>query len=157
MANWLEHNVQTKVEVPIDLVWSLWSDLEQVPHWMKWIDSIYVLENNPELSQWKLVSGGLEIGWQQKMLRVMPHQIIQWQSVSGLLNRGAVRFCDRCKCSAIKFTVAYATPGILGTLMDNLLLRRIVESTMGADLERFRNYALHMSVESSASSQQAYP
>ena len=35
MTNWLEHSVQIEVDAPIDLVWSLWSDLEQMPQWMK--------------------------------------------------------------------------------------------------------------------------
>jgi uncharacterized membrane protein len=38
--------------------------------------------------------------------------------------------------------VAYAIPGLLGKLMDNLFLGRVVESTIQADLERFRLYAL---------------
>mgnify|MGYP002654288261 CR=1 FL=1 len=41
MANWLEHSVQIEVDAPIDLVWELWSDLEQMPRWMKWICLLY--------------------------------------------------------------------------------------------------------------------
>jgi len=48
-VGWLEHSVQVG-EAPIDLVWKLWSDLEQMPHWMKWISSVKVLEENSELS-----------------------------------------------------------------------------------------------------------
>ncbi|NEQ25556.1 MAG: hypothetical protein F6K28_42145, partial [Microcoleus sp. SIO2G3] len=51
MSNWLEHSVQVEVDVPIETVWSLWADLEQMPRWMKWIDSVKVLEDNPELSR----------------------------------------------------------------------------------------------------------
>ncbi len=51
MTDWLEHSVQVEVEVPIDLVWGLWSDLEQMPKWMKWIDSVKISEDNPEISQ----------------------------------------------------------------------------------------------------------
>ena len=58
MANWLEHTVQVEVDAPIELVWGMWSDLEQMPRWMKWIDSVKVLEDNPELSLWKLDTGG---------------------------------------------------------------------------------------------------
>ena len=142
MTDWLEHSVQVEVEVPIDLAWNLWSDLEQMPHWMKWIDSVKVLEDNPELSQWKLASSGLEFSWLSRILKVIPHQIIQWESVDGLPNRGAIRFYDRHSSSIVKLTVAYAIPGIIGKLMDNLFLGRIVESTIQADLNRFREYAL---------------
>ncbi|MGB3495517.1 MAG: SRPBCC family protein [Elainellaceae cyanobacterium] len=141
MANWLEHSVQVEVQTPIDRVWDLWSDLEEMPKWMKWIDSVKILEDNPELSEWKLASGSFEFKWLSRILKEIPQQIIQWESVSGLPNRGAIRFYDRGEASIVKLTVAYAIPGILGRLMDNLFLGRIVESTIQADLERFRDYA----------------
>ncbi|MBE9127983.1 MULTISPECIES: SRPBCC family protein [unclassified Coleofasciculus] len=144
MSKWLEHSVQVEVEVPIDVVWNLWSDLEQMPQWMKWIDSVQILEDNPELSRWKLASGGFEFSWLSRILKVEPHQIIQWESIDGLPNRGAIRFYDRYGSSIVKLTVAYDIPGILGQLMDNLFLGRIVESTIEADLERFRQYALNV-------------
>ena len=142
MTDWLEHSVQVEVEIPIDVAWSLWSDLEQMPRWMKWIDSVHLLEDNRELSRWKLVSGVFEFSWLSRILKQIPNQIIQWESVDGLPNRGAVRFYARQNSSVVKLTVAYAIPGILGQLMDNLFLGGIVESTIQADLDRFREYAL---------------
>lgn len=142
MPDWLEHSVQVEVEAPIDLVWNLWSDLEQMPRWMKWIDSVKVVEGQPELSRWKLNTGGLEFSWLSRNIKVVPQQIIQWESVGGLPNTGAIRFYDRKGSSIVKLSVAYAIPGILGKIMDNLFLGRVVESTIKADLERFREYAL---------------
>jgi uncharacterized membrane protein len=148
MSNWLEHTVQIEIDVPIEVVWNLWSDLEQMPRWMKWIDSVKVLEDNPELSRWKLASGGLEFTWLSRILKLVPHQIIQWESVDGLPNRGAIRFYDRHGSSIVKMTAAYAIPGFLGKLMDNLFLGRIVESTLQADLERFKQYAMQKQAQS---------
>jgi uncharacterized membrane protein len=142
MADWLEHSVQVEVEAPIELVWSLWSNLEQLPRWMKWIDSVKVPEDNPDISVWKLNTGGLEFTWKSRILKVVSHQIIQWESIDGLPNRGAIRFYDRHGSSIVKLTVAYAIPGILGKIMDNLFLGRVVESTLNADLDRFKQYAL---------------
>ncbi len=142
MTDWLEHTVQVEVETPIDVVWDLWSDLEQMPNWMKWIDSVKVLEDDPELSRWKLASGSFEFSWLSRITKLVPHQIIQWESVDGLPNRGAIRFYDRGDRSIVKLTVAYGIPGILGKLMDNLFLGRVVSSTIQADLNRFREYAL---------------
>ncbi|NJM69711.1 MAG: hypothetical protein HC862_05495 [Scytonema sp. RU_4_4] len=142
MADWLEHSVQVDVEAPIELVWSLWSDLEQMPRWMKWIDSVKIPEDNPEISIWKLDTRGLEFTWKSRILKVVPNQIIQWESVDGLPNQGAIRFYDRHGSSIVKLTVAYAIPGILGKIMDNLFLGRAVESTLKADMEKFREYAL---------------
>ncbi len=140
MTNWLEHSVQIEVSSPIDLVWSLWSDLEQMPQWMKWIDSVNILQDDPDLSRWKLASGGFEFSWLSRIVKLEKNQIIQWESVDGLPNRGAVRFYDRHAGSIVRLTVAYAIPGIMGKLMDNLFLGQIVESTLKADLERFKNY-----------------
>ncbi|WP_414530728.1 SRPBCC family protein [Nodularia chucula] len=144
MAQWLEHSVQIEVEAPIDLVWGLWSDLEQMPRWMKWIDSVKISPENPDISLWKLNTNGLEFKWQSRMLKVINQQIIQWESVDGLPNQGAIRFYDRHGSSIVKMTVSYAIPGIIGKIMDNLFLGRVVESTIQADLERFKEYALNI-------------
>ena len=141
MANWLEHTVQVEVDAPIELVWGMWSDLEQMPRWMKWIDSVKVLEDNPELSLWKLVAGGFEFSWRSRILKLVTHQIIQWESVDGLPNRGAIRFYDRQNSSIVKLTVGYAIPGVIGKIMDNLFLGRVVESTLQESLESFKEYA----------------
>ncbi len=140
MSNWLEHTVQVEVDASTDLVWSLWSDLEQMPKWMKWIDSVSILADNPDLSRWKLATGRFEFSWLSRIVKLQTNQIIQWESVDGLPNRGAIRFYDRPQSSIVKLTVAYAIPGILGKLMDNLFLGQVVESTLEADLERFRSY-----------------
>lgn len=140
MTDWLEHSVQIEVDAPIELVWELWSDLEQMPRWMKWIDSVQVLEENPELSRWKLASGIWQFSWLSRITKLIMQQIIQWESVDGLPNRGAVRFYDRKGSSIVKMTVAYGIPGAIGQVMDELFLGNIVESTLQADLERFRAY-----------------
>ncbi len=144
MADWLEHSVQVEVEAPIDLVWGLWADLEQMPRWMKWIDSVKVPKDNPEISLWKLNTGGLEFTWKSRILKVVPNQIIQWESIDGLPNQGAVRFYDRHGSSIVKLSFSYAIPGIIGKIMDNLFLGRAVESTLKADMERFKEYALQV-------------
>ncbi|MEC4818766.1 MAG: SRPBCC family protein [Scytonema sp. PMC 1069.18] len=148
MADWLEHSVQVEVEVPIELVWGLWSDLEQMPRWMKWIESVKVAPDNPDISLWTLNTGGLEFTWKSRIIKVIPKQIIQWESVDGLPNQGAVRFYDRHGSSIVKMSVAYAIPGIIGKIMDNLFLGRAVESTLKEDLERFRVYALQAQTSS---------
>ncbi|MEM9485310.1 MAG: SRPBCC family protein [Cyanobacteria bacterium P01_F01_bin.116] len=142
MANWLEHSVYVDVEAPIDLVWALWSDLEQMPQWMKWIDSVELLSDQPELSRWKLASGVWEFTWLSRTVKVVPNQILQWESVEGLPNRGAIRFYGHHQdTSTVKMTLSYSVPTVLARFMENGWLRRIVDSTLQADLERFRQKA----------------
>ena len=150
MSDWLEHSVQIEIAAPIDLVWNLWSDLEQMPQWMKWIESVEILKDNPELSKWKLASGNFEFSWLSRIQKIVTHQIIQWESVDGLPNRGAIRFYDRHDSSIVRLTVAYGVPGWLIKIMDNLFLRKIVESTLMADLERFRDYVIAMEPKAKA-------
>ncbi|MEM8829078.1 MAG: SRPBCC family protein [Cyanobacteria bacterium P01_G01_bin.19] len=148
MTDWLEHTVQIEVPVPIEFVWSLWSDLEQMTIWMKWIESVKILEDNPELSRWKLASGGFNFTWLSRIVQVVPHQIIEWQSVDGLPNKGAIRFYDRKNHSIVKMSFAYGVPGIIGRLLDSAI-GDIVESTVMADLERFKEYAIKAYAQSS--------
>ena len=143
MSEWLEHSVQVEVAVPIEHVWNLWHDIELMPRWMKWIESVKVVEETPELSRWKLATSTLEFTWLSKITQEIPQQIIQWESVDGLPNRGAIRFYDRKESSIVRLTVAYSVPGILALLMDNGFVRKAVESTLQEDMDRFRDYALN--------------
>jgi uncharacterized membrane protein len=141
MSEWLEHTVQIEVAVPIEKSWDLWSNLELMPTWMKWIDSVKISPENPEISNWKLATGSLEITWKSKIIKTTTHQIIQWESVDGLHNGGAIRFYDRGANSIVKLTVGYTVPGFLVLLMNNDFIRKAVEGTLQADMERFRDYA----------------
>ena len=141
LLTWLEHTVQVEIKAPISLVWNLWSDLEQIPRWMKWIDSVKVLEDEPQLSRWKFAYGGFRFTWLSRIQKLVQNQIIQWESVDGSPNRGAVRFYDRHDSTIMKFTVAYAMPGIFQRLMDSLVVERLVKSALQENLEQFRDYA----------------
>jgi uncharacterized membrane protein len=143
MSEWLEHSVQIEVTAPIEHVWNLWQNIELMPRYFKWIESVQILEDTPELSRWKLATRTFEFTWLSRILQETPNQIIQWESVDGLPNRGAIRFYDRKGSSIVKLTVAYAVPGILALLMDNGFVRNVVESTLQADMQRFKEYALN--------------
>ncbi|NJN29191.1 MAG: hypothetical protein HC824_00985 [Synechococcales cyanobacterium RM1_1_8] len=142
MTDWLEHSVQVEVPTPVEHVWSLWSNLEQMPHWMKWIHSVTLSETDPSLSVWEMKANSFSFNWRSRILKLQPLQLIQWESVDGLPNRGAIRFYDRKDNSIVKLTVAYGVPGILVPLMATLSVGSVVESSLKADLERFRDYAI---------------
>lgn len=143
--NWLDHSCQVEVPLGIEPVWELWSDLAQMPNWMKWIRSVELLDG--DRSRWTLDTRGLIFSWISQTHTVIPHQLIGWQSVDGLPNRGALRFYDRKdQGTIVKLTVSYAVPGWLSVLLDNGLIRNAVEGTLQADLNRFRDYALAQTV-----------
>ena len=45
MGRWLEHSVAVDIAAPVDLVWAVWSDLESMPLWMRWIESVKTLDD----------------------------------------------------------------------------------------------------------------
>ena len=108
---------------------------------MKWIDAVKISDDDPEISEWKLASRGFEFTWRSKITNLVPHQIIQWEAIDGLPNRGAIRFYGKEGQSTVKLTVSYAVPGII-KWMDGLFLGRLVEATLQEDLNRFRDYAM---------------
>jgi uncharacterized membrane protein len=59
-----------------------------------------------------------------------------------LQNGGAIRFYDRQETSIVKLTISYCVPGFLALLMNNDFVRNTVESTLQADMDRFKVYAL---------------
>ena len=144
MTDWLEHSVQVEVPTSVDKVWELWSDLEQMPKWMKWINAVSISPDDPQLSIWQLKASGLEFSWRSRIVKLVPNQIIQWESIDGLPNRGAIRFYDRKSSSIVKLTVAYGVPDLIAPVLGNLPIGNIVESNLQADLDRFRDYALEI-------------
>jgi uncharacterized membrane protein len=117
---------------------------------MPWIHSVQLLPEDPSLSRWKLAAGGLEFTWLSKVYNQIPQQIIEWESVDGLPNKGGVRFYDRKGSSIVRLSIAYAIPGVLGKVMDNLFLGKAVERTLQADMERFRTQAEALQASQSA-------
>ncbi|MEL6601672.1 MAG: SRPBCC family protein [Cyanobacteria bacterium J06614_10] len=144
MAEWLEHTVHVDLETPVEDVWQMWSDLSQMPNWMKWIESVEILKEDPTLSRWKLETTGLSFSWLSRIVKIVPQQIIQWESVDGLPNRGAIRFYGhKDGSSTVKMSISYALPSILARLMmSSSFVDRVVTSTLQADLDRFRDYAI---------------
>ncbi|MBE9180285.1 SRPBCC family protein [Oculatella sp. LEGE 06141] len=142
MANWLEHRVQVHIEAPMPLVWELWSDLEQIPNWMKWIQAVEIVQPEPELSRWTLDARGLKLSWLSRTVTKLPQERLEWESVNGLSNRGTARFQRQATGCLVELSIAYTVPRVVGAFVDKLFLGRLVESTIQADLDRFRQYVL---------------
>ena len=91
MGRWLDHSVTTEIEAPVERVWDTWSDLEAMPRWMRWIESV-VPCSDPDLTDWTLAAQGFRFHWQARITRRVPFQQLHWESVGGLPTRGGVRF-----------------------------------------------------------------
>jgi uncharacterized membrane protein len=138
MGRWLEHTVTTEIEAPVERVWAVWSDLEAMPRWMRWIDSVVTLDD-PDLTDWTLVAQGFRFHWKARITRRVEGQQLHWESVGGLPTRGGVRFyplgADR---TAVKLSVSYELPAVVAPLMEPSIMGGIVTRELQANLDRFR-------------------
>jgi uncharacterized membrane protein len=138
MSDWLEHSVQLEINAPVNFVWDVWSNLELMPQWMQWINSVKISPDDPDVSTWNLRMGIWEFNWKSRTTKAIPLQLIQWESVDGLSNQGAVRFYQRPNSTIVKMSISYTIPGTIGKIMDNLFVGRLVESMLHDGLEKFR-------------------
>ena len=82
MGRWLEHSVTTEIQAPVEEVWAVWSDLEAMPRWMRWIESVVPLED-PDLTDWTLAAQGFRFHWKARITRRVEAQQLHWESVGG--------------------------------------------------------------------------
>jgi uncharacterized membrane protein len=140
MGRWLEHSVTTEIEAPVERVWAVWSDLEAMPRWMHWIESVVTQPDDPDLTDWTLAAQGFRFHWQARITRRVENQQLHWESVGGLPTKGGVRFyplgADR---TAVKLGVSYELPAVLAPLMDPSIMGGIVTKELQANLDRFRD------------------
>ena len=61
MGKWLDHTVISEIHAPVELVWKFWSDLDSMPLWMTWIESVKTVDEKtstlPDLTE----SGHLQL------------------------------------------------------------------------------------------------
>jgi uncharacterized membrane protein len=140
MGRWLEHSVTTNIEAPVDRVWAVWSDLEAMPRWMRWIESVETSPEDSDLTDWTLAAQGFRFHWKARITQRVEAQQLHWESVGGLPTRGAVRFYPQPDgCTAVRLSVSYELPGVLAPLMEPTILGGIVTKELQANLDRFRD------------------
>ena len=138
MGRWLDHSVMVDIAAPAELVWQLWSDLEAMPLWMRWIESVRTLDD-PDLTEWTLAAQGFRFQWKARITQRVEAQQLHWQSVRGLPTKGAVRFYpDGDQRTGVKLSVSYELPGVLAPLMDSAMLGGLVSKELQANLDRFK-------------------
>ncbi|MEB3241731.1 MAG: SRPBCC family protein [Synechococcus sp.] len=138
MGRWLDHSVMVDIAAPAELVWQLWSDLEAMPLWMRWIESVRTLDD-PDLTEWTLAAQGFRFQWKARITQRVEAQQLHWQSVGGLPTKGAVRFYpDGDQRTGVKLSVSYELPGVLAPLMDSAMLGGLVSKELQANLDRFK-------------------
>jgi uncharacterized membrane protein len=144
MGRWLDNSVTTEIDAPVSQVWAVWSDLEAMPRWMRWIESVKQDPNDADLTEWILAAQGFRFQWLARITRRVPEQQLHWESVGGLPTRGAVRFYPLGDSrTAVRLTVSYELPGVLAPIMEPTMMGSIVTRELQANLDRFRDLVVH--------------
>ncbi len=142
MGRWLEHTVTSRIKAPVKQVWAVWSDLEAMPLWMSWIESVKTIDESattlPDLTEWTLAANGFRFKWKAKINERIEAQKLQWSSVGGLPTNGCVRFyAEEDNLTIVKLSITYELPKILAPLMEPTILGGMVTNELQSNLDRF--------------------
>ncbi len=144
MGRWLDHTVTSNIKAPANQVWAVWSDLDAMPLWMSWIESVKTLDNSsktlPDITEWTLAANGFRFKWKAKISERIEAQKLKWESIGGLPTKGSVRFySENNNETIVKLSITYELPKILAPLMEPTILGGMVTNELQANLERFRD------------------
>ena len=132
------------VNSPRERVFSFWRNLENLPKFMKHLDSVEVIDEN--VSHWRANIPGelIKISWNAEITREEDNSYIGWQSVSGsqISNAGKVEFQDSLNGSGTELVVeiSYFPPaGVVGQSIAKIF-NRVFENSIREDIISFKNY-----------------
>ena len=151
MGIWLKHEVQTTINAPLLNVWDTWSDLDSMPLWMTWIESVKTIDQDtstlPDLTEWTLAANGFRFKWKAKITERIDKQKLKWESIGGLPTKGSVIF-EETKQNKIlvNLSVTYELPKIIARIMEENILGKMVTNELKVNIDRFKvlvekNYA----------------
>jgi uncharacterized membrane protein len=129
------------VRQPPERVYKFWRELENLPRFMRHLESVTVLDERR--SRWRVQGpADMSVAWDAEIINDVPGELIAWRSLEGaeVPNAGSVRFERGLGGHATRITVnlEYHPPaGVLGSLVASALgaspQRQIAE-----DLQRFK-------------------
>jgi uncharacterized membrane protein len=129
------------VRQPPDRVYKFWRELDNLPRFMRHLESVTVLDERR--SRWRVQGpADMSVSWDAEIINDVPGELIAWRSLEGaeVPNAGSVRFERGLGGHATRITVSleYHPPaGVLGSLVATALganpQRQIEE-----DLQRFK-------------------
>ena len=143
MGIWLEHEVITKINASVEDVWTIWSDLDAMPLWMTWIESVRTVEDEtnvlPDLTEWTLAANGFRFKWRAQINERIDNQKLQWDSVGGLPTKGCVYFTEEeGNLTMVKLIISYELPRIVARLMEQNILGNVVTNELQTNLNNFK-------------------
>ena len=144
MGTWLKHDVNTMVNAPLENVWNTWSDLDSMPLWMTWIESVKTLDKEtsklPDLTEWTLAANGFRFKWKAQITERVENQKLEWISIGGLPTKGSVIFNEnKSSLTTVNLSVTYELPRMLARLMEENILGKMVTNELQLNIDRFKD------------------
>jgi uncharacterized membrane protein len=137
--------VPLPVEVPREVAFGLFSDLECMPEWSTTLAKVRRDPRDETLSHWTFDWNGVRLSWSARDKDRIELERIAWESVDGLTHKGCVDFVELGPAATeLTMTVDYDVASALAVIMETRFVQNFVESAIKADLEKFRAYALRM-------------
>ncbi|MET3980015.1 putative membrane protein [Mucilaginibacter sp. UYP25] len=139
-------NIRTSyhIDKPRQEVYDFWRKLDNLPLFMKHLESVDVIDN--KRSHWvlKLPIGSAKVSWDAEIVRDEPGYSIGWSSIPDSLidNAGKVRFQDSVDGSGtlVDIIISYRPPagGFGGGIAH--ILNPVFKSMVDSDVRNFKQY-----------------
>ena len=143
MGKWLDHTVKSEINAPVSLVWKFWSDLDSMPLWMTWIESVKTVDEKtstlPDLTEWTLAANGFRFKWKAQITKRVEGQKLEWKSVGGLPTKGSASFNSEGNSkTVVELKISYELPKVLANLMKENMIGGMVTKELQKNLDGFK-------------------
>lgn len=135
--------VDLSIDKPLYFVYQFWRNLENLPLFMKHLESVTVLDD--EISEWKArIPGDLgNLTWKAAITKEVVNREIRWRSFSDakIHNVGKVEFRENGSFGTnMKVLISYQVP--FGKPLETVanVLNPIFENMIEQDVRRFKHY-----------------
>jgi uncharacterized membrane protein len=135
-----------EVDVPIRAAYNQWTQFEEFPRFMEGVKGVQQLDD--KRLHWRAEIAGKEVEWDAVIIEQMTERYIGWRSTSGPMHAGTVSFAPLgSNRTRITLRIEYEPEGVtekLGAWIGAL------DSRVGGDLERFKEFMESRGVETGA-------
>jgi uncharacterized membrane protein len=128
------------VNAPPEEVYQFWHDFENLPRFMRYLESVKVTGEGR--SHWVAKAPGGTVEWDAEITEDRPNQLIAWRSLEGsqVMNSGTVRFEQATggRGTVVRVELDYSPPGGAAGALVAKLLGEDPDGQMQIDLRRFK-------------------
>lgn len=129
------------VRAPVEEIYRFWRDFENLPRFMRHLESVEVLSERR--SRWKAKApAGMSVEWDAEIVDERPNELIAWRSLEGadVYNEGSVRFqpAPGGRGTEVRVDLRYDPPGgVIGSKLA-MLFREEPGQQVQDDLRVFK-------------------